>query len=820
YFAQLEKIPRQQFRPQRQCQQRAQQNECQLERITAQEPSRRFELEADFTEVWNENDEQFQCAGVAFFRYTIQQRGLLLPSYSNTPKLVGVFMELHSLVALRHFSRQDHRLQESNIGVLAGTSTRRFDRLERAINPQREFQSQRGQFGREGGRSLSRQTQGQPFRNVFSGFDKRFLAEAFNIDTQLASRLRNEDERERELRFVSPQFSREEAEAMEREESQRERSRYMNGFEATFCSARLKHNLNDPSRADVFNPCAGRIKSVNSFNFPILRFLQLSARKGFLYRNAMLAPNWNINAHSLHYVIRGSGRVQIVSDNGQSVFDQEVRPGQVFTTPQNFATVTRAGSEGLEWVSFQTNDNAQWNQLAGRVSAIRAIPEDVLANAFQISREDARRVKFNRDEIEQVTGHYGRQQRQQRQQRSQQNECQLDRINSLEPARRFDSEAGTTEIWDENDEQFRCAGRGFHGAAFPGCPETFQSSGPQFSRERRESSADQHQKVRQIREGDFVALPAGVADWFYNNADSPLVLVQLLDTSNPANQLDQDFRKFFLAGNPQQELQSQRSQYERGQEFQRRQQQGRYRNVFAGFDKRFLAEAFNIDTRLASRLRNEDDRRGIIVRTDRELRFVSPQFSREEERERGEYYNGIEETFCTARLKHNVNDPSRADVFNPRAGRLTTVNSFNLPLLRFLQLSGQRGVLYRNAIVAPHWSINAHSIYYITRGSGRVQIVSDNGQAVFDGEVREGQVFTAPQNFAVAKRAGNGGLEFVAFKTNDNAQVSQLAGRVSTFRAIPEDVLANAYQISREEARRLKFNRDEVTLFSSSESRF
>ena len=84
-------------------------------------------------------------------------------------------------------------------------------------------------------------------------------------------------------------------------------------------------------------------------------------------------------------------------------------------------------------------------------------------------------------------------------------------------------------------------GRGFHGAVIPGCPETFQSSG-QNSRDRRESSQDHHQKVRQVREGDVVALPSGVADWFYNNGDSPLVLVQLLDTSNAANQLDQDFR--------------------------------------------------------------------------------------------------------------------------------------------------------------------------------------------------------------------------------------------------------------------------------------
>ncbi|KAJ6951396.1 legumin family protein [Populus alba x Populus x berolinensis] len=175
-------------------------------------------------------------------------------------------------------------------------------------------------------------------------------------------------------------------------------------------------------------------------------------------------------------------------------------------------------------------------------------------------------------QIEQVTSRH--EQQQARRRSSQHSECQLQRINALEPARRIKSEAGVTEIWDENDEQFECAGvavirhtihkrglllpaytntpklvyveqgRGIQGAVFPGCPETFQSSG-QYSRDGSQSSEDQHQKVRQVREGDVVALPSGVADWFYNNGDSPLVLVQLLDTSNPANQLDQDFRATF-----------------------------------------------------------------------------------------------------------------------------------------------------------------------------------------------------------------------------------------------------------------------------------
>ncbi|XP_057992968.1 legumin B-like [Hevea brasiliensis] len=463
----------------------------------------------------------------------------------------------------------------------------------------------------------------------------------------------------------------------------------------------------------------------------------------------------------------------------------------------------------------------------------------------------------------------------QRQQRPQREECQLDRISAVKPNRRIQSEAGVTDVWDENDFQFQCAGVvamrhviqlrglllpqyvngptlvyvvqgiGVQGVVFPGCPETFQSSQSQsqsqYSHSQRQSQRDQHQKVRQIREGDVIALPTGVAQWVYNNGRTPLVLVQVIDTNNPTNQLDQNHRVFFVAGNPQQDIQSQRGEFERGRgressQSRRPVESERSGNVFSGMDERVLAEAFNVNTDLARRLRGEDDYRGIIVNVQRGLEVISPQRSPEEERQireeqqqrefqRGSRgsgrYNGVEETFCTARLRRNVNDPSDADIFNPRAGRVTNVNSHNLPILRNLQLSVQRGVLYRNAIFAPHWNVNSHSISYITRGSGRIQIVDDNGNTVFDGQVQEGQMLTAPQNFVVVKRASVQGLEWVSFKTNDAAKISQLAGRVSAIRSMPVEVVANAYQVSREDARRLKESRQEVTLLSPwSRSRF
>lgn len=67
--------------------------------------------------------------------------------------------------------------------------------------------------------------------------------------------------------------------------------------------------------------------------------------------------------------------------------------------------------------------------------------------------------------------------------------------------------------------------------------------------------------------------------------------------------------------------------------------------------------------------------------------------SREPEGQKGK--NALEETICTLRLHENIADPSRADIFNPRAGRITTVNSFTLPVLKLLHLSAQWVNLYK-----------------------------------------------------------------------------------------------------------------------------
>ncbi|KAL1539666.1 11S globulin seed storage protein Jug r 4-like [Salvia divinorum] len=407
----------------------------------------------------------------------------------------------------------------------------------------------------------------------------------------------------------------------------------------------------------------------------------------------------------------------------------------------------------------------------------------------------------------------------------QQGECQISNIDAREPSYSVRSEGGQTEFWDNqnNDLPQRPGSRlrrprqgNLRSSDLSGCAETFESGQQQqFSQEERSQRFrdDRHQKVEEFQQGDVIAVRAGDAHWVYNDGDQELVVVVFHHNSNYANQLDQNPRSFFLAGNPGNEQEEE--QYRRLRGSKRGQEaQSELGNVFRGFDDELLAEAFGVDVEDARKLRGQNDQRGHIIRAEKSIQLIQPHRSRQEQ-EQERRHNGLEETFCSARVKENLDRPSRADFYNPRAGRFSTLNSFNLPILRFLQLSAARGVLHRNAIFSPHWYTNAHTLIYATRGASRVQIVNHRGHAVFDGQLRQGQVLVVPQNFAVVKQAADQGFEWVAFNTNDNAAINTLSGRTSAIRGLPVDVVANAYQLSREEAQRIKFSRQETLIFNA-----
>ncbi|KAK9087389.1 hypothetical protein Syun_029783 [Stephania yunnanensis] len=437
-------------------------------------------------------------------------------------------------------------------------------------------------------------------------------------------------------------------------------------------------------------------------------------------------------------------------------------------------------------------------------------------------------------------------------------QCQIQKLQALRPSQRYESEGGLIEVWLQNNQQLQCAGvtlvrqtirrnsfnfpgynnapkltyvpprgRGVHSVVIPGCPETYQST-EQFQGQREQGEqartirADEHQKIRPIRQGDVVANPTGHVHWFYNDGEEQLVLIHLIDTGSNSNQLDQQFRKFYLGGNPQSERehgQHQQGPYQ-GEEQTYYQQRFESNNIFRGIDDEILQEVLGVRRETVEKVKGRGDVRGHMVQARQGLQLVRPSRMEEEEYRHGgssSYGNGFEETICTARMRENIGNPARADVYNPEAGYIRTVNRMNLPILNYLQLSAERGVLYRNAIYAPHYNLNAHTIIYVTRGSARVQVIGNYRQPVYDGQLSEGQVLVVPQNFALTKQAGQGGFEWVSFKTDANAMINSLAGKTSAFRALPVDMLASMYQISRQEAENLKYNRgQEVMIFAPS----
>ncbi|KAF7152804.1 hypothetical protein RHSIM_Rhsim01G0263800 [Rhododendron simsii] len=418
-------------------------------------------------------------------------------------------------------------------------------------------------------------------------------------------------------------------------------------------------------------------------------------------------------------------------------------------------------------------------------------------------------------------------------------QCRFNQLTRLQPSRRIESEGGVTDVWDENEDQFQCAGvaplrnilqpnslslpnfhpaprlvyiergQGLLGVHFPGCAETFQSQqsssegGREQEQGRGRSGRDQHQKIRRIRRGDIVALPSGVAHWCFNDGDEELVAVSITDLNNEANQLDQNLRAYYLAGGPQ----KRGRQGERGPE--------NFQNVLRGFDEELMAEAFNVDREIVRKMQRQDER-GLIVKVREGMGMIRPdEREEEEEGEWGRRMNGIEETWCTMRLHHNVDDRREAEVYSREGGRLNVVNRNKLPILRYMDLSAEKGHLFPNALYTPHWSINSHSIVYITRGEGQVQIADHRGQSVMNDRVSQGDMFVVPQFYAATVKAQSNGIEWVSFKTNGSPMRSPVAGYTSVLRAMPLQVISNSYQISPGEAQNLKYNRGRETVMAS-----
>ncbi|KAH7691129.1 11-S seed storage protein plant protein [Dioscorea alata] len=387
------------------------------------------------------------------------------------------------------------------------------------------------------------------------------------------------------------------------------------------------------------------------------------------------------------------------------------------------------------------------------------------------------------------------------------------------------------EVWDENEDQFLCAGvtvsrtivrprsltalgyensqsltyvqqgRAVAGVTFPGCPETFFSGGRSsmsFEEEtgRSEQERDRHQKLHRIQQGDIFAVPLGTVYWFYNHGDQDLILLTVFDLNSKFNQLDNSMRFFPLVGNFQR---FSGKQFGREQEEKKQNQ----KNIISALDPQLVSESLNIDLETVRQIQSSEIR-GPIFSLDHQQQ--QRMFWPEDKENQQKIYqsNGLDETVCYSRLQFNLDRRGEADVYSRQAGRLNSVTANKLPVLQLIGMSAEKVDLLPDAIFSPHYSVNSHTIVVVTRGDGRIQVVDDRGRNVFNGRVRQGEVIVIPQHYVSMKKAGSNGMEWVAFKTSAYPVKNQFAGRLSLFSGTPVQVLASSYGISVGQARKLK----------------
>ncbi|KAJ7550093.1 hypothetical protein O6H91_07G093000 [Diphasiastrum complanatum] len=277
--------------------------------------------------------------------------------------------------------------------------------------------------------------------------------------------------------------------------------------------------------------------------------------------------------------------------------------------------------------------------------------------------------------------------------------------------------------------------------------------------------------VYRVQKGDVIAVPRGVPTWWYNDGKERTEIVGIADTTS--GEQPGLVKPFFLVGG----------------------QEGQYGSILRGFDREILARAWDVDEQTVTRLLEDQKGAAIVqVREGIELPEVT-------EGENTYFANFV------YRAKR-----SEADVRVERGGKLQVVNRYKLPVLRHLDLGMTCVKLEPNAMKAPGWSLNAHNVIYIVRGSGRIQIVRHNGEQALDTEVREGSLVVVPRSFPCAEIAGSDGLDYVSVSTADTPLGEFLAGRNSVYKGIPLEVVARSFNIDDDLERKIRERRTEEAI--------
>ncbi|RVW66443.1 Glutelin type-D 1 [Vitis vinifera] len=138
-----------------------------------------------------------------------------------------------------------------------------------------------------------------------------------------------------------------------------------------------------PLDIDIKN--GGRVVVLNTKNLPLVGEVGLGADLVRLDGGAMCSPGFSCDsALQVTYVVRGSGRVQVVGVDGKRVLETTLKAGNLFIVPRFFVVSKIADPDGMEWFSIISTPNPIFTNLAGKTGVWKALSPQVLEAAFNI----------------------------------------------------------------------------------------------------------------------------------------------------------------------------------------------------------------------------------------------------------------------------------------------------------------------------------------------------------------------------------------------------------------------------------------------------
>ncbi|KEH30109.1 putative 11-S seed storage protein, plant [Medicago truncatula] len=144
--------------------------------------------------------------------------------------------------------------------------------------------------------------------------------------------------------------------------------------------------LEAPLDVDIKN--GGRVVVLNTKNLPLVGEVGLGADLVRIDGRSMCSPGFSCDsALQVTYIVRGSGRVQVVGVDGKRVLETTLKAGDLFIVPRFFVVSKIANNDGMEWFSIITTPNPVFTHMAGSSSVWKALSPTVLQAAFNVDPE-------------------------------------------------------------------------------------------------------------------------------------------------------------------------------------------------------------------------------------------------------------------------------------------------------------------------------------------------------------------------------------------------------------------------------------------------